>query len=185
MKEKVLTTSTGEKIIIYDDVFETPIQNSFQKFAEDSFYTIGGSSLDLQSYNGESTVRSNFSQQDVDRFGIFNHHSFDEFKKVIHERTAKKSWILFSSYLSKYSFHPDLPKLGDGKTFLYYINTKWDKDWGGETLFCNEYCEVEIALSFKPNRVVIFDSHIPHRPSFISADSYPHRFTFVTQFNNL
>lgn len=182
MNKKHIKTSTGENIWIFDNVYEADVRSGFNAFAEMSGYRIGGGSLDLLSHKSEDTIKCVFADSDLNNFGIFKHDSFSVFASILENRVPESSWILLSSFMSKYSFHPDALKSEDGKSFLYYVNTKWDDDWGGETLFCNKYGEVEIAVSFKPNRVVIFDSHIPHRPALISADAYPFRYTFVSQF---
>ena len=179
---KKVTTSTGEELYIIDDVFEMDVQNFHSSFAEHSLFSVGGASLDLHRYHGELTVKSLFDPNDMKNFGILDHPSYSRYSHLIGPRAADRSWILLSNHASRYSFHPDAPRTENGKTLLYYINTHWDADWGGETLFCNSYGEVEIAVSFKPNRIVIFDSHIPHKPAGISVNAYPHRYTFVAQF---
>jgi hypothetical protein len=59
------------------------------------------------------------------------------------------------------------------------VNTRWDRNWGGETLFANDEGECEIAVEYKPGRVVLFDSLIPHKPSPVSMQADEFRFTFV------
>lgn len=183
MKQKEIFTTTGEKLLVFDDVYEFNTAFYFQSFAEKSVYSLSGGSINLKSHHGEENIKSIYSEEDVNAMGIFNHSSYDIFKKEIGTRNVERVWVNLSTYMSKYSFHPDGPVEKKAKTFLYYLNTKWDINWGGETLFCNKYGEVEIAIGFKPNRVIIFDSHIPHKPSQLSADSYPFRYTFVAQFS--
>ena len=68
------------------------------------------------------------------------------------------------------------------KTLLYYLNSRWDRNWGGETLFANNNGECELAVEYKPGRVVIFDGSIEHKPSAISMNADEYRFIFVIQF---
>lgn len=70
--------------------------------------------------------------------------------------------VYINSYdkLSSCSAHVDCAK--PALTMLYYANTKWDIDWGGETLFFNNAKEIAFGSVFKPNRVVLFDSRILH-----------------------
>jgi len=61
---------------------------------------------------------------------------------------------------------------------LYYPNDKWNREWGGETMFYSKNREhLELASEYKPNRLMIFDGEIPHsvRPPSYKADQY--RFT--------
>ena len=41
-----------------------------------------------------------------------------------------------------------------------------------------------MAVEFKPNRVVVFDNHIEHKPAPLSVQAYAYRHIFVAQFNN-
>jgi len=48
-------------------------------------------------------------------------------------------------------------------TILAYVNSEWNIDWGGETLFYDSNLqEIVKATIPKPGRVVIFDSTLPH-----------------------
>lgn len=180
--QRQLKTSSGDSIWIFDDVFDSAAQIKFCDFAENSYYRLTGVSLDVVQYKNDKTLLCRFSDEDLKNFGIFDHESFKELSNIIGNRYAAKSWILLSTHLSSYYFHPDMPKQFNAKTFLYYVNLGWDKDWGGETFFCDDHGEPEIAVSFKPNRVVIFDSQIPHKPSPLSRHAYPYRYSFVSQF---
>lgn len=42
-------------------------------------------------------------------------------------------------------------------TVLYYLNNKWDKKWGGQTIVDN------IEVDYKPNRAVIYSSATKHK----------------------
>lgn len=49
-----------------------------------------------------------------------------------------------------------------GLTMIYYPNTKWDIDWGGDTMFFNADKEIAFASLCKPNRALFFDQRILH-----------------------
>ena len=61
-----------------------------------------------------------------------------------------------------------------GLSMLYYPNTDWDIDWGGETLFFNQEKEIAFASLCKPNRAVFFDPRILHtaRPPTTLANAF-------------
>jgi Rps23 Pro-64 3,4-dihydroxylase Tpa1-like proline 4-hydroxylase len=175
------TTSTGENLWIYDNVFTQDELEFFKMFAQNSHYTLGAKS----NYSHESSstfFTCELNEVDLLRFGLYQSPNLNEINKHLENKIRRKTWILHSSHLSKHFFHVDKLKTQKSITFLFYVNTKWDVDWGGETLFCNSHGEVELAVSCKPNRVVVYDSHIPHKPSTVSHDATPHRFTFVSQF---
>jgi hypothetical protein len=59
----------------------------------------------------------------------------------------------------------------------------WNPEWGGDTLFLNESGEeIQYLSQFKPGRMILFDSSIPHliRPSTVLAPH--HRFSFAAKF---
>ena len=64
------------------------------------------------------------------------------------------------------------------KVVLYYPNLRWNREWGGETLFYdNKGKNLIFASEYKSNRLILFDGEIPHSiraPSYL-ADQY--RFT--------
>lgn len=181
MKYKLLQTTTGEKIHIYDDVYASHKASKLLEFLELTLYRIGSRSVTTLQSNNENYLQCVFSEDDLLKFGILE---YEETKQILEKHGLKKPdryWTLLSTYLSQYQFHIDSKEKGD-KTFLYYANIQWHKDWGGETLFCNDKGELEIAVEFKPNRVVIFDNHIEHKPATLAVQSYPYRHIFVAQF---
>lgn len=65
----------------------------------------------------------------------------------------------------------------DGVTFLYYANPVWELDEGGETQF---FIDSEIrGVTPIPNRLVYFDSNIPHRATTFRTR---HRFTIALKY---
>jgi Rps23 Pro-64 3,4-dihydroxylase Tpa1-like proline 4-hydroxylase len=174
-------TTTDDNVFVYDNVFSFEQCSFFKEFAEKSFYSLGAKSSSVMEDSDSTFFQSLFSIQDINNIGIFQKINND-ITNTLQNKNLERCWILASTHLTKYHFHTDKNKKDNALTFLYYMNLKWDKDWGGETLFCNSNGDVEIAMEYKPNRVIIFDSNIPHKPSAISADANPYRFTFVGQF---
>jgi hypothetical protein len=52
----------------------------------------------------------------------------------------------------------------DTNVLLIYLNSNWQQEWGGETLFFDKETgkEIEFACTPKGNRAVWFDGEIPH-----------------------
>ncbi len=189
MRKKCLTTSTGDDILIFDDVFEVSLIGRFQEFAEQSFYTLTCAALPFLHKRDETSMRCMFTPDDLQRFGILDTFAFQEISKYIVNKNAPiKNWIVLSDQSSNYSFHsdvfkhPGVSKKEAGQTLLYFINTEWDKNWGSEILFCNDVGELEVAVSCTPNRIVLFDSVIPHRSTLISPKAPSYNLIFVSQF---
>jgi hypothetical protein len=181
MIKKMLQTTTGEKVHIYDDVYPPYCIEQFQNYIERSLYRIGvGSRVILQKMQ-ENFFQCVYSEQDLENFCIMKR---EETKKILLEHNLEKPvnyWSLLSTHMSQYQYHTDA-NIEGGKTFLYYANCEWNKNWGGETLFCNNKGELEIAVEFKPNRIVVFDNYIEHKSAPLSLSSYPWRCVFVMQF---
>lgn len=177
--EKVLTTTTDDKIWIYDNVFTAHEQFAFSAFVEQSLYQVGTLSYFSTESTEDSFLRCQISEQDLDRFGIFKSPRLEP---IAHHWNGlpKRYWFTLSTYLSQYRFHCDTWHEGT-KTFVYYTNMKWDIDWGGETLFCNKNGDVELAVEYKPNRAIVFDNHLKHKPVGMSVIGHPWRFAFVAQ----
>lgn len=62
-----------------------------------------------------------------------------------------------------YFAHRDCPQNIANITVLYYGNTEWHADWGGETLFFNDHHDAELAVTPRPGRLVISRGAILHR----------------------
>ena len=175
------TLSTGKNIHIFDDLFTMPQVLSFEIFANGCLYRLLNS---VDSYmsksNGERFFGSTLSDIDVKSLGIFETAGFTSLSDMFNNKKIMRSWILCTAPSTKYLYHPDVTN-NSSLTFLYYINCYWHPEWGGETIFCNDTGEPEIAVACKPNRIVVFPSDILHKPSLTTGDSKL-RFTFTTTF---
>ena len=184
MKHQTRTTSDGKIIEIYDDVFPPSMRNHHILFAQNCNYRLGNTSIDTFSERNKTFFQSLFSPNDYENFK-FHHEVFQEKLKIY---PFWYSWVIASSPLSTYYYHTDITNTAKGNaglSLLYYLNKNWNRDWGGETIFANDSGECEIAVEYKPNRVVIFDSSIEHKPSPISMSADEFRFIFVIQACNV
>jgi len=175
MKHKRMTTSSGRFVDIYDDVFPSHLRQYHINFVQESMYRLGGASSDITWQRNKTFFSSIYTKENFDNFQFIN----DELLLKLQDFKVENCWVLASSPLSTYYFHTD--SSDNGITLLYYVNTRWDRDWGGETLFTNDEGECEVAVEYKPGRVVVFDSLIEHKPSSISMEADEFRFTFVIQ----
>ena len=177
--KKTLLTTTCDAIDVFDGIFDADEQHRMHHFAGNSLFHTKGASSCLYEARKDFFLRSSFSESDIRHFGIFELENYKNFIKAYNiDFKPTNYWIVLSTHLSEYTYHADNALKGK-RTLLYYMNTRWDKDWGGETMFCNRHGEVEIATEFRPGRVVMFDNHILHKPAPLSVSSIPYRFTFV------
>ncbi|PJE39316.1 MAG: hypothetical protein CUR33_19095 [Pseudomonas sp.] len=51
----------------------------------------------------------------------------------------------------------------DHITALYFVNSSWAPEWGGEVILYNSKGESEAAISVRPGRAIIFPSNVLHK----------------------
>jgi SM-20-related protein len=71
------------------------------------------------------------------------------------------------------------PKRPRDVTALYYANERWDKEWGGETIFYDATGDAVVCVAPQPNRLVLFRGWIEHRNGIPSRECYAPRLSFV------
>ncbi|CAB5221687.1 Oxoglutarate/iron-dependent dioxygenase [uncultured Caudovirales phage] len=176
------TLSSGKEIIIIDNLFKPADCMYFETFANKCNYTLKGSVSAQNSSRSDNELffGADLSRDDMTRFRLFDNQEFKNINFRFNNLVVLRSWILCTEPSTKYLYHPD--HLAETSlTFLYYLNGFWHPEWGGETLFCDDNGEPELAVMCKPNRAVIFPSCVFHKPSGTSRDSKL-RFTFTTTF---
>ena len=177
-------TSDGKIIDIFDNVFTASERGYHIDFCQDSKYSLGAVSTTYFSHRKNTFFQSIFTKEDFNNFKFDSRLSFNPIAEKLKNYYVGQSWALASSPLSTYYFHTDdTVEYSNRLTLLYYVNNKWDRDWGGETIFANNEGECEIVVEYKPGRILLFDSTIEHKPSPISMEASEFRFTFVIQFN--
>lgn len=64
-------------------------------------------------------------------------------------------------------------------TALWYLCERWDREWGGETLFHEPDGDARVAVSPKPARLVLFDGAIRHAGKPPNRNCPVARYTFA------
>jgi hypothetical protein len=70
---------------------------------------------------------------------------------------------------------PELREL----TALWYLCDRWDREWGGETLFYDAAGDARCAVSPKPGRLLLFDGAIRHAGKPPNRNCPIGRYTFA------
>lgn len=78
--------------------------------------------------------------------------------------------------------HRDCAPARDDVTALIYVTDRWERAWGGETIFYDDDGEVAAAVLPRPGRVAIFHGAIEHRASAPQRECYRPRLTFALKF---
>jgi SM-20-related protein len=71
---------------------------------------------------------------------------------------------------------------GDIWTALYFANSVWEPDWGGELHFYGDSPDLSIAIQPRPGRLVVFDGLLPHRAGVPSKLCLEPRITVALKF---
>lgn len=184
MKYQKRFTSNGKLIEIYDEVLTSSEKSHHLIYAQGASYVLGYPTSNVFWQKSDTFFIHLMGEEQID---LFNFTETNFYKNILLKRLPsyeiERSWILSSSPLSTYYYHVDnLDENVNRKTLLYYLNGRWDRNWGGETLFANNHGECEIAVEYKPGRVVLFDGSIEHKPSAISMKADEYRFIFVIQY---
>lgn len=182
MKRETKHLSSGGTVDIFDDVYTYGEMVKFMLFFQNSLFKLSAKASLLNDHDSIKNWVSRYSNEDVENLGIFNNSNFHSINETIRDRKFVRAWVNCFTPCSIVWYHTDYGKNYNAKTFLYYCNTEWRKDQGGETLLYNDNMNPEIIIEYKPNRVIIYDSHIPHKPLQHIAGNTPYRFTFVATF---
>lgn len=184
MEKQILSLNNQRKIHLYDDLFDYTTRSDFYRFCTTSLFKIDGSDNQQLEFKEHLSLVSIYNRFDVERFGILNLIP-DDIKDNfgISLDTMLHAMINLCTPLDRFHVHSD-NSTPTGVTLLYYCNVTWNVEWGGDTLFLDETCSnIEFTSQYKPGRLVIFDSRIPHliRPSTTLSPYY--RFSFAAKFD--
>ncbi len=75
--------------------------------------------------------------------------------------------------------HVDAPPAARELTALWYLCDRWDREWGGETLFYDAAGDARFAVSPKPGRLLMFDGAIRHAGKPPNRNCPIGRYTFA------
>jgi hypothetical protein len=79
--------------------------------------------------------------------------------------------------------HRDCEPADRHVTALYYANSQWHPDWGGETIYYNDDEDAELAVLPRLGRLVIARGAILHRGTVPTRICYEERYTLAYKLN--
>jgi hypothetical protein len=131
--------------------------------------------VDQKQSNGLSASFSHLN----DRMDILNLvDQSAEIKKSIGNRRPVRSWLNLNTGADRLRYHPDMLNSGS-KSVLYYANLEWNINWDGFTIFrSDDLKDIEFVSEYKPGRVIVFDSEIPHKATHPSPEACHLRYTY-------
>lgn len=91
----------------------------------------------------------------------------------------QRAYVNNSVYGDMYHVHRDCSEHRNHVTVLYYVNTDWRADWGGETIFYDDDEEAQLVVSPKAGRLVISRGAILHRGTVPTRACHEERYTIA------
>ena len=181
--DKEILTSSGRKIHVFEDLFDFATRSQMYNFAVQSMFKIDGSDNGLLESKEHLSLVSIYGPYDVDRLGVLNNIPEDiKIQYNISSERLRHAMINLCTPSDRFHTHVD-NNFKDSITLVYYLNMDWSPEWGGETIFLDEDgTNFEYVSQYKPGKLILFDSRIPHliRPSTILAPHF--RLTFAAKF---
>ena len=178
------------KIEIFDDVFDRNYANSIWHFIQNSAFSLGWGDDEIPEHSSYINMHCTFSDVDIDNLGIkpklletpIAKHMDGKLVKVVINIASPGQTFFDHTHIGDWSASMINRS---PKVLLYYPNLEWRREWGGETMFYTmNNKEIERAVEYKPNRLVVFDGERPHSVRPPTAHSPFLRFTlsmFFTQ----
>lgn len=183
MKHRVIKVD-HRTIDIFDDVFEFKTSSDIFDYVKKSRYSLDRTpSYSVVQSQHFITLLSEYNIFDLLHIDFFNSK---EIQTIVKENNYRlhRVYVNLSTAQDIYHYHVDSMNDLD-KTMLYYCNTYWEENWEGETHFGdNNAKEIVASVSFKPNRLVLFNGSIPHKSSQPSFFAKEYRFVLTLKFSH-
>jgi hypothetical protein len=175
----VRKTSCNKEIVVIDNAFDVYEMEHFYLFLENSLYNSLKFSSKARRDVPINTLMSVYDKQDHDKFGLLKRAKI---AGLIPNENLTKGWANLGPPGTFITSHTDIQdSLSSGVTLIYCANLFWEDHFGGDLIFCNSIGEKEVVVGFKPGRVILFDSTIPHLIT-ATCGIAPVRYAYVAGF---
>jgi|TARA_Y100000022_G_C12976312_1_gene251446 Rps23 Pro-64 3,4-dihydroxylase Tpa1-like proline 4-hydroxylase len=165
-------------IKVFDDFLKPSEHDFIYEFALNSHYKIGWNDTNNPEHKRYPNIYSSYSKEDVEKINIL-----DPVNKILKNKHKNKTTACIVNLTKPLDIN-FMHTHKDAMVALYYINTKWDKDWGGETIFYDKDGKsVLFTGPYTPNRLIYFDGSVPHTIKSQNILGPTYRFTLSLFFN--
>lgn len=173
------------KIAVLDGLFSwAEIEGIYVNICNLQYRISNSNQLDIQN------IQDKKLKADIDIGFLKSVRFFDEGRESLIESYFKDGdYDIHKAYINcglkgdSHNVHVDNYFKSSGKTLLYYANRDWNPNHGGETIFyCPDTKDIVFISTYKPGRIIIFDSEVPHsaRPQALDGPNY--RFTMALKY---
>lgn len=174
----------GKEIIVVDRSLRPREMTEVTRILQATRYSRVG--MDDPKKGRYRTFVSGFSAENAREFPWFRRIIETVLAKFPSERLSLKQVMCNSLVYGDMLFpHRDSFARPTGReiTAVYFANPKWERSWGGETVFFDRAGEAQIAVSPKPGRLILFRSAIEHRAGVPLRECYEQRLTLSMKFS--
>lgn len=164
MKEQIIDTKSGLKLVIIDDLFNFNDRSIMMNQLYELPYSLKTQwDSQVTEFKSQSVLSNSFKKQDWDYFGLERHPNWKHVQKHLGERKHYRSWCNLHTGREMYRYHADAMQ-PNAISMLFYPNLKWDPDWDGQTIFKTpDLKDIEYCSEYVPGRIVLFHSRMPHK----------------------
>ena len=168
-------TSDGKEIYVYDNILGFSNRQSLLRFLSiSSFKPVGIDGPD-ENVRHHTSMMSSFSKSDVQNCKFLDYIPEEVREEhLISIDNLENCNVNLITPSDRFYVHTDSSG-GSKKTLLYYPTPNWNVEFGGDSIFLDSNGkDIEFYCQYKTDRLVIFDSSIPHmvRPSTWLAPYY-------------
>lgn len=160
----------NKKLVVVDNIFSLQERVNL-------FYLIRSENFQLTSQtrfqNTSDVFVRSFTEEDLTKYNFFLEKVLFFCKQFLNiEANLRRFYSNIFTRGVKPQVHMDSNDV-DTISLIYHANYEWDFSWGGNNYFLNEVCDdIEKAVIYKPGRLILFDSRIPHCVSPVLENQY-------------
>lgn len=186
LKADIKTHLIGDyRVIVIDNLFNwSEIEGIYVNLCNLQYKIANSNQVDVQNIQ-DKHLKADVSLDFLKSIDFFENGREELIEKFFEDGNyvIDKSYVNCGLKGDQHKCHVDNYYKGNGRTMLYYGNRTWDTNHGGETIFYDaDKNDIAFISVYKPGRVVIFDSDMPHsaRPQTFDGPNY--RFTLAIKY---
>lgn len=126
---------------------------------------------------------AHFTLEAVTRLDLFG-----RIERMLSAAFPRERFVLDEVYVNRNSFgdmthiHTDDSAASGAITAVYFAHDRWEREWGGETLFFDADHDATFAVSPTPRRAIVFRGSVLHRIGVPTRQCHVSRLSMAFKF---